>query len=86
MVRPGSVIPMGAADSRTDYDFADGVTLHAFALADGQTATVRIPDLRGRTCATFQLTRDGGQLRVETDSKKSWQVELHGMDGVRLAR
>ena len=86
MVRPGSVIPMGAADSRTDYDFADGVTLHAFALADGQTATVRIPDLRGRTCATFQLTRDGSQLRVETDSKKSWQVELHGMDGVRLAR
>ena len=86
MARPGSVIPMGAADSRTDYDFADGVTLHAFALADGQTATVRIPDLRGRTCATFQLTRDGSQLRVETDSKKSWQVELHGMDGVRLAR
>ena len=65
---------------------ADGVTLHAFALADGQTATVRIPDLRGRTSATFQLTRDGDQLRVQTDAKKSWRVELHGMDGVRLAR
>ena len=37
LVRPNSIIPVGANDERPDYDFADGVTFHVFELQDGAT-------------------------------------------------
>ena len=43
LVRPGSVIPFGAVDDRPDYDYADGVTLHAYALPDGARSSDRDP-------------------------------------------
>ena len=82
MARPGSVIPVGSVDGRPDYDYADGVTLHVYALEDGQSATVRIPDLQGVTQAAFRVTRSGDRITVETDSAKPWKLVLHGMDGV----
>lgn len=38
MVKPNSLIAVGAVDSKPDYDFANDVSLHLFELADGQTA------------------------------------------------
>ncbi len=84
MVRPGSVIPMGAVDRRTDYDFADGVALHVYALADGQSVEVRVPDLKGRTAAAFAISRAGNRVEIRADTPCAWQVELHGMDGVEV--
>ncbi len=83
MVRPGSVIPVGNVNSRPDYDYADGVTLHVYAMEDGQSAVVRIPDLSGNIQATFTVSRIGASMVVETDSTKPWRIVLHGMDGVK---
>jgi len=82
MARPGSVIPVGSVDSRPDYDYADGVTLHVYAMEDGQASVVCIQDLKGSTQATFTVARCGDRVTVETDTCKPWKVVLHGMAGV----
>ncbi|WP_425575986.1 alpha-xylosidase [Streptomyces axinellae] len=47
LVRPGAVLPYGAGEERADYDWASGLTLRAYALADGVTVTTRIPGRGG---------------------------------------
>lgn len=80
LARPNAVIPLGAVDSKPDYDYLDGLTLHAFSIEDGKSVTVRIPDLSGKTAAVFKLARSGDTLRVTSDSTKPFKVVLHNME------
>ena len=77
MVRPGTVLPMGKHDDRPDYDYTDGLELHVYQLAEGQTVTVKIPDLKGQLAATYTVTMKNGKVEVATDSKKPYTVVVH---------
>lgn len=77
MVRPGTVLPMGKHDDRPDYDYTDGLELHVYQLAEGQTVTVKIPDLKGQLAATYNVTMKNGKAEVATDSKKPYTVVVH---------
>ena len=77
MVRPGTVLPMGKHDDRPDYDYTDGLELHVYQLAEGQTVTVKIPDLKGKLAATYTVTMKNGKAEVATDSKKPYTVVVH---------
>ncbi len=77
MVRPGTVLPMGQCDDRPDYDYTDGLELHVYQLAEGQTVVVKIPDLKGQIAATYTVTMKNGKAEVATDSKKPYTVVVH---------
>ena len=77
MVRPGTVLPMGKPDDRPDYDYTDGLELHVYQLAEGQTVTVKIPDLKGQLAATYTVTMKNGKAEVATDSKNPYTVVVH---------
>ncbi|MBQ7865369.1 MAG: alpha-xylosidase, partial [Clostridia bacterium] len=77
MVRPGTVLPLGACDSRPDYDYLDGLELHVYQLEEGETRVVTIPDLKGNVAATFTVTIVNGEAVVETDSTKPYTVVMH---------
>ena len=77
MVRPGTVLPMGKHDDRPDYDYTDGLELHVYQLAEGQTVTVKIPDLKGQLAATYTVTMKNGKAEGATDSKKPYTVVVH---------
>ena len=77
MVRPGTVLPMGKHDDRPDYDYTDGLELHVYQLAEGQTVTVKIPDLKGQLAATYTVTMKNGKAEVATDSEKPYTVVVH---------
>ena len=77
MVRPGTVLPMGKHDDRPDYDYTDGLELHLYQLAEGQTVTVKIPDLKGKLAATYTVTMKNGKAEVVTDSPKPYTVVVH---------
>ena len=77
MVRPGTVLPMGKHDDRPDYDYTDGLELHVYQLAEGQTVTVKIPDLKGQLAATYTVTMKNGKAEVVTDSEKPYTVIVH---------
>ena len=84
MARPGSVIPLGSVDTRTDYDYLDHVGLHVFALEDGREASVTIPALDGSPAAAFTFRRAGDTLNIATTSEKPYEVFLHNMPGVTI--
>ena len=63
-VRPGAVIATGARADRPDYAYVDGVTLTAYQLDDGARVTAAVPAVDGARAASFEVTRDGDELRV----------------------
>ncbi|GII24452.1 alpha-xylosidase [Planosporangium mesophilum] len=82
LVRPGSVIPMGARDDGPEYAYADGVTLRVYHPRDRQEITVAVPDPSGATAATFTVTRDWSTIVVERDGTPApWRVLLVGESG-----
>lgn len=77
MVRPGTVLPLGKCDDRPDYDYTDGLELHVYQLAEGDSATVTVPDLKGNVAAVYTVTMKDGQAVVDTDSTRPYTVILH---------
>jgi alpha-D-xyloside xylohydrolase len=77
LVRPGSVIPVGARSDRPDYGYEDGVTLHVYQLADGQRVTTRVG------AAEFEVVREGGTIRARrSGAAGAWRVLLVGQAAV----
>jgi alpha-D-xyloside xylohydrolase len=84
MVRPNSIIPVGANEQRPDYDYADGVTLHVFELEDGVTASARVLTVKGDVALTVEASRAGKQVRVQVQgARRPWSVLLRGRDEVQ---
>jgi alpha-D-xyloside xylohydrolase len=83
LARPDSVIPVGNRTDRPDYDYADGLTLQAYALQPGEK-TVIIPDLSGQVAQTFTLRCTASRLEVQqTGAAKPWQLLLVGIGSVQ---
>ncbi|NUR02008.1 MAG: alpha-xylosidase, partial [Streptomyces sp.] len=77
LVRPGTVIPVGAVADRPDYDHADGVTLRAYGLERGAQVTVQVGDV------TFTVVREGDTLRAScSEPVAQWSLAA----GERTAR
>ncbi|MEU4769894.1 alpha-xylosidase [Actinosynnema sp. NPDC023794] len=76
LVRPNTILPVGAVDDRPDYDYAEGVTLRVYQLSDGDHVTV-VGD------TTFRTHRQGDEIRVEAEGAPStWRLLLVGAEAV----
>jgi alpha-D-xyloside xylohydrolase len=82
LVREGAVMPMGAVEDRPDYDYADGVTLHVFPSACGDSAEVSVPALDGTVSATAVVRRLEDSLVVTVEGGKPWTALLRGWPAV----
>lgn len=86
MARPNSLIPIGANNAVPDYDLANDVTLHLFALSDGCTANAKVPGLDGCDELKVIVTRNGNTLFVNASGAgKPWKLLLRGMESVQGA-
>ena len=82
-MRPGTLLALGARDDRPDYDYAEGVSLHAYELADGETATAVVPTVDGAVAATFVARRAGDRITVTRQGAGgTWKVSVVGTDKV----
>ncbi|MBW5448596.1 alpha-xylosidase [Cohnella sp. CFH 77786] len=82
-VRENSLIPVGAVDSRPDYDYADGATLELFALQDGASAIANVPDTAGHSALRVTASRSGGEVNVRAEGQASnWSLLLRGVEAV----
>lgn len=75
-VRGGTVLPLGARVDRPDYAWADGVSLHAFELADGAEVSVRVPSVADDGDAWFTVRREGSRVVATSDSPPPWRLVL----------
>lgn len=84
MVRPNSVIPMGAVDDRPDYHYPDGVTFHVFELDDGAEVETGVPDVKGRIVLVLRTRREGERITfyAEGDTQR-WRVLLRNAQQIR---
>ncbi|MEZ8219764.1 alpha-D-xyloside xylohydrolase, partial [Candidatus Fervidibacteria bacterium JGI MDM2 SSWTFF-3-K9] len=85
MVRPNSVIPVGAVDNRPDYDFPNGLTFQIFELRDGATATRTVPDLKGKPAITLEAYREGQKIEISVKGERTenWFVQLRNVAAVK---
>ncbi|WP_219835737.1 alpha-xylosidase [Paenibacillus sp. R14(2021)] len=80
-VRENSLIPVGAEDSRPDYDYAANVTLELYALQDGASASAVVPTVTGETAFTAAASRSGSTITVDTEgTAEGWNVLLRGVN------
>jgi alpha-D-xyloside xylohydrolase len=78
LVRPGTVLPVGARDDRPDYAWAEGVTLRCTRLPEGFDEEVLVPGGTGAP-ATFRVRCASGAVRVTSDDAPGeWGVEYEG--------
>ncbi len=83
MVRPNSIVAVGANDQRPDYAYAEGVTLQLFALEDGAVARANVPTPEGETALTCEAARQGNEIVIRvTGEAGPWQVLLRSMGAV----
>ena len=74
LVKGGTVLPMGACETGTDYDYGTGVEFRAYGLREGEPVTVEIPTPKGTIDAVYIFTRRDGEIQVETASGKPCSV------------
>jgi alpha-D-xyloside xylohydrolase len=79
LVRPGTVLPVGAVDGRPDYEFSDGVTFCVHELADGAAARCAVPTRRGEPGVELSVTRRGRRLLAELVGRPAgpWKFRGH---------
>ncbi len=86
LARPNSLIAMGNNSERPDYDYSAGVTIHAYALDDGQTASASVPTTAGTIAAAWSMRREDDTITIDqTGEASSWQVLLVGIQQVAQA-
>jgi alpha-D-xyloside xylohydrolase len=83
LVRPNSVVPIGAHTDRPDYDYSDGVTLQVYQLEDGVQINVEIPALDGTIETSFDVSREDKMVHIQRQgSAKPWNVIFVGINAV----
>jgi alpha-D-xyloside xylohydrolase len=65
LVRPGTLLALGAEDARPDYDFGAEPTLKLYALEDGSSASLTVPTLNGEVDFSVTVKRVGDVLMLE---------------------
>ena len=84
MVRPNTVLSLGAVDTRPDYDYAHGVEFHVFEMADGAEVRTVVPDITGRTALTLHTRRTGDRLTFHAvGDTHRWSIVLRNTAAVR---
>jgi alpha-D-xyloside xylohydrolase len=87
LVRPDTVLPLGARTDTPEHDWADGVTLALVEVADGDRE-VTVPGFAGAADTVFTVRRRGDAVTVRRASglegHGAWRVLLPGTGGASL--
>ncbi|MCQ4087110.1 alpha-xylosidase [Saccharibacillus sp. JS10] len=81
-VKSGTLLAIGSQDSKPDYDYADGVTLHLFQLEEGQTASAQVIGLDTTTQVQASAVRSGSELKIQVSGGQAVKVVLRGVENV----
>jgi alpha-D-xyloside xylohydrolase len=86
-VAPNTVLPWGAQTERPDYDYAAGVVLRVFELADGASAPFTVAAADGRIAARGTVQRQGMRYTAKVDEGKlgDWCLDVDGRRSPPLA-
>lgn len=75
-VREGSIIAVGASHDDAVYDYAEGVTLRAYAVKEGTQADTVVYNTENEVEVTASITNAGGTYQIHVESPKAYKVAL----------
>lgn len=79
LVRPNTVLTVGANDSRPDYDYSDGVTFEIYELEDGAEARAIVPAQDGSVGGSVRVRREGRLVTAAVEgSITNWRLVVIG--------
>ena len=70
-VRPGTLLALGAEESRPDYDYLKGVELRLYELGEEQSTTCEVPTIAGEVALRVTVERRKGVLTVRLSRQVS---------------
>lgn len=77
LVRPNSILAVGACHDKPDYDFAEGVTFYLSEFEDGASAEIFVTDVKGNKVRKVSATREGNVITVTVDGgSDNWDCKL----------
>ncbi|GFR37132.1 alpha-xylosidase [Insulibacter thermoxylanivorax] len=82
MVRPNSILAIGANDRRPDYDYVEGAELHVFALEEGKAATADIYNIKAELELQASALLEGSKITLNVDGSgvdKNYSFVLRGI-------
>ncbi|HEY3333271.1 MAG TPA: alpha-xylosidase [Capsulimonadaceae bacterium] len=77
--RCNSAIAVGNRSDVPDYDYASGVTVHAFELSDGNAASVAVPSSNGASSLQVTVMRSGSLFTITGSPAMPFEVLLRGV-------
>ena len=75
-VREGSIVARGAHDDDAVYDYADGVTLNAYAVKPGKSAETAVYSGDNVKELTAAIRNENGSYQIHVEAKKPCKVVL----------
>ena len=85
MVRPNTIIALGAVDHRPDYDYAENVTFRVYELSDGSEASCHVSSPRRADAERLIVRRTGKHVTAtfSGESSSAWRLQLAGISTVQ---
>lgn len=85
LVRENSIIAVGSCDSRTDYEFDDGVEFWLSVFEDGGICETSVTDLSGRVVMNVKAVRESDVIRLSVEGGNgNWSYKVMGEQNIRV--
>lgn len=86
-VRPGTILALGAEDTRPDYGFISGVLFRVYELTDGETATCEVSTPSGHASVVCEVARAGTRFSASVRGAlpATWHLQLVGYTQIAAA-
>ena len=79
LVRPDTVLVSGARSDRPGYDYADGMTVRLYELADDCSHVIEVPNENGEANVTIAVEKCKKKITVSIDKQNlNWSIFLEG--------
>lgn len=79
MVRPGTILAVGAHTERPDYEFYEDVRLMVYLPEDHEKTETSITDMHGKVVMNVFAKREGTEVKVRVDSEyRDYTIEVLG--------
>lgn len=85
LVRENSIIAVGSYDSRTDYEFGDGVEFWLSVFEDGGICETSVTDLSGKVVMNIKAVREADVIRLSVEGGNgNWSYKVLGAQNVEV--
>lgn len=85
LVRENSIITVGSCDSRTDYEYGDGVEFWLSVFEDGGIGETSVTDLSGRVVMNVKAVREADVIRLSVaGGNGNWSYKVMGAQNVKV--